>query len=324
MEHAVYLCAWSRSRDGYGLWVISRPKLCANGRTYPEAEERLIRAIQDAGGAMHAVLEFDPPLPKSTLEAKYAKPEIYLICGDDRFETDAATWCPFESAVEVDERLKGIDAFFQSPVCRKCKYASSPRSDKPLSLSYAPSRYDGAFGHVGDFGTTTLQLFSEEFLGLLTPEERQYLELRPVIRKGRARMFYELLGPAGPPLVAVAGMKISGWRCSQCEHRAWGYWVKGFSIRSFVAASDLPPFLRGVFTVGIPPEIHLAVTIERWKALVGQKGTRGFVSNLLGVVPEHEVVRIPELQTYEERLRKRDGSEKKGLDLRPFDPRSTQ
>jgi hypothetical protein len=302
MEHTVYLCAWSRSRDGYGLWVISRPKLRANGRTYPEAEERLIRAIQDAGGAMHAVLEFAPPLPKSTLETKYAKPEIYLIGGDDRFETDAATWCPSESAAEVDEGLKSVDAFFQSPVCRKCKYASSPRSDKQLTLTYAPPRYDGAFGFVGHFGRTTLQLFSEEFLGLLTPEERQYLELRPVIRKGRARKFYELLGPAGPPLVAVARMKISGWRCSRCGHRTWGYWVEGFSIRTFVAASDLPTFLRGVFTIGIPPEIHLTVTSERWKTLVGQKGTRGLVSNLLGVVPEHEVVRDPKLQTYEERL----------------------
>jgi len=302
MEHAVYLCAWSRSGDGYSLWVVSRPKLRANGRTYPEAEERLIRAIQDAGGAMHAVLEFDPPLPKSTLEAKYAKPEIYLIGGDDRFETDAAKGRPFESAAEVDERLRGVDVFFQSPVCRKYKYASSPRSDKPLSLNYAPGRYDGAFGHVGHFGTTTLQLFSEEFVGLLTPEERQHLELRPVIRKGRARRFYELLGPAGPPLVAVAGMKISGWRCSQCGHRAWGYFVKDLSIRTFVAASDLPSLLRGVFTVGIPPEIHLAVTRERWRGLVGQKGTRGLVSQQLGVVPEHDVVRIPELQTYDERL----------------------
>ncbi|HXC36883.1 MAG TPA: hypothetical protein VNV43_13475 [Candidatus Acidoferrales bacterium] len=303
MEHAVYLCAWSRSRDGYSLWVTSRPKLRANGSTHAEAEERLIRAIQDAGGATHAVLEFDPPLPKSILEAKYAKPEIYLICGDDRFETNVAKGSPFESAAELEERLKGIDAFFQSPICRKCKYSSSPRSDEPLSLSYAPARYDGAFGHVGKLGMTTLQLFSGEFLDLLTPQERQYLKLRPVIRKRPARKFYELLGPAGPPLVAVAGLKISGWRCSKCGHRIWGYWVEGLSIRTFIAASDLPPFLRGIFTVGIPPEIHLAVTSERWKALVGQKGTRGFTSNLLGVVPEHEVVRVPELPTYEESLR---------------------
>jgi hypothetical protein len=143
-------------------------------------------------------------------------------------------------------------------------------------------------------------LFSEEFLNLLTLEERQYLKFQPVIRKRGARRFYELLGPAGPPLVAVAGMKISGWRCSQCGHRTWSYWVKALSIRTFIAASDLPPFLRGIFTVGIPPEIHWAVTSERWKTLVGQKGTRGFASNLLGVVPEREVVREPELQTYED------------------------
>jgi hypothetical protein len=43
----------------------------------------------------------------------------------------------------------------------------------------------------------------------------------------------------------------------------------------------------------VPPDIRLAVTGERWKQLVGQKGTRGFVSSLLGVAPEQEVVRSP-------------------------------
>ncbi len=300
MEHAVYICSWSRSRDGYALWVTSRPQLRASAATYSEAEALLIKAIQDAGGAMQAVLEFDPPLPKSTVEAKYTSPEIYLVGGDDRFMTDVTDRCPSESADEVDQRLEKVDVLFQSPVCRKCKYASSPRSDKPLSLTYAPSRYDGAFGHPGPDGTTTLQLLSEEFLDLLTPEERQSLELRLAIRKGKSRKFFELLGPSGPPFVAVAGLKISGWRCSQCGHRTWGYWVDGLSINSFVAGSDLPPVLNGVFTVGIPPEIHLAVTAKRWKELIGQKGTRGFVSRLLGVAPEHELVRIPELLTREE------------------------
>jgi hypothetical protein len=72
MEHSVYICTWSRSRDGFTLWVTSRPAVRASAATYAEAEERLIEAIQEAGGAMQAVLEFDPPLPKSTLEEKYS------------------------------------------------------------------------------------------------------------------------------------------------------------------------------------------------------------------------------------------------------------
>jgi hypothetical protein len=295
MEHNVYLCSWSRSTSGYALWVQARPQIHADGATYREAEERLLAAIQDAGGAMQAVLEFDPPLPKSTLETKYTDPEVLLICGDDRFETDAARPQPFETEAERHERLKGIDVFFQAPVCRKCKYASSPRSEKPLSVTCAPSRYDGAFGHVGHEAGTTIQLLSEEFIGLLSPEERRHLEFRPVKRSARARKFHELIGPSGPPFVAVADMKVSGWRCPQCDHRTWGYWSEGLSIDSFVARSDLPRSPQGVFTVGVLPEVQLAATAERWHELVGRKGTRGIVSRLLGVVPDREVVRLPEL-----------------------------
>jgi len=75
------------------------------------------------------------------------------------------------------------------------------------------------------------------------------------------------------------------------------------SIDSFIAGSDLAPSLNGVFTVGDSPEVKLAVTAARWKELVGRKGTRGFVSRLLGVVPDREVVRDPELPSYDERLR---------------------
>jgi hypothetical protein len=102
--------------------------------------------------------------------------------------------------------------------------------------------------------------------------------------------------------VAVAGIKIRGWRCTQCDHRTWGFWVEGMAINSFVARSDLSARSSGVFTVGTFPETQLAVTARRWKELLGKKGTRGFASRHVGVVPEHEVVRRPDLPSYEERL----------------------
>ncbi len=63
----------------------SRPHIRASALTYDEAEELLIQSIQDKGGAMQTVLEFDPPLSKSTLDQKYNSTAIYLTCSDDRF-----------------------------------------------------------------------------------------------------------------------------------------------------------------------------------------------------------------------------------------------
>lgn len=294
MEHGVYICSWSRLSDGYTLWVTSRRHLRASAQTYPEAEERLIRAIQDAGGAIQAVLEFDPPLPKSILETKYCSPEVYLICGDDRFEIDAPRWKYCESVREVDERLRWLDAFYTQPVCRKCKFTSGRRNDKSVTLTYAPSKFDGAFGTFGTDGGPGHQLVSEEFLTLLTPAERDRLRFQPTVRK-RGRKFFELVGPEGPALVAVAGLNISGWRCKECGRRTWGYWVDGLAINSFVARADLPDASNGIFTVGTHPEIQLAVTAARWGELLGRIGTRGFTSSLLGVVSESDVVLKPEL-----------------------------
>lgn len=274
----------------------------AEAPTYLLAEERLLEAIRERGGAMQAVLEFDPPLPKSEQESRYSCPELYLICGDERFETDAPRLAPFETEGQREGRLAWLDSFFERPVCRKCSAASSARSERPLRLTYAPRQYDGAFGHVGSDGATYAQVLSQEFLALLSSQERQGLVTRPVARRAKSREFYELLGPAGPEFVAVAGLPVSGWRCSGCDRLTWGYWLDGFSMRSFVAASDLPRPLPGIFTVGRPPEVHLCATGARWRELVGKRGARGFVSRPLGVVRDREVVRRPELPSHEERV----------------------
>jgi len=296
MEHDVYICTWRRSNDGYDLYVKSQPHIRGSAATFPEAEERLIDAIQDAGGAIQAVLEFDPPLPQSAAEEKYRQPEVYLICGDDRFETDAPRGIPFGGASEIEERLRWLDAFYEKPVCRKCKSASGKRNNHPVTLTYAPGRYDAALGTLGNDGGPSHQIVSEEFLALLTPDEKRGLEFQSTVRKGR-RSFYELVGPEGPPPVAVAGMKVNGWRCPLCDHRTWGYWNQELSIHSFIAHSDLAANRRGVFAVGTFPRIELAVTACRWRELLGRKGTRGFASTPLGVAPDHEVVRCPELPT---------------------------
>lgn len=301
MEDDVYVCTWKQSHSRFVLWVKAQPQWRGEGSSYDEAERRLIDAIQDAGGAMHAVLEFDPPLPKSTLEAKYCTPELLLAVGDDLFVTVEAKWSTFEEGRRGEDRLAAYDAFYQAPICRRCRYASTRRSEKPLELVEAPSRFDGGFGRVGRDCRSTHQILSEAFLDLLTSDERDALEVQPVVWKGR-RKFFELVGPAGPPLVAAAGLPLSGWRCEACDYRVWGQRRGEFSIREFVAHADLPATLPSVFTVGSLPEIQLGVTAARWRELVGSKGTRGFVTTPLGVTPDRETVRRPELPTQEEAL----------------------
>ena len=177
---------------------------------------------------------------------------------------------PLRQSRSVTTVSSGWTAFLSHPSVGSARRGQS-KNRTALVLKYVPRWYDGAFGHVGHEGTT-LQILSEEFLDIITTDERERLQLQSVTGKGRARTFYELVGPMGPPLVAVAGMKISGWRCTACDHRTWGYWVEGMSINSFVAKADLPSSLYGVFTVGNPPEVQLAVTAHKMERTGWQEG----------------------------------------------------
>lgn len=142
----------------------------------------------------------------------------------------------------------------------------------------------------------TVTIVSQDFLELLTIDERNSLETRPVLRTGGRKAFYEILGPSGPSPIAVKSLPVSGWRCSECNGAYWVYFEKGLFIREFIAKKDLPDPLPGIFTIGVPPDVQLCVTAGRWKELVGRKGTRGMVSSPLGVAKEDDVVRVPELK----------------------------
>lgn len=292
MEDAVYLCGWEQTSSGFKLWTKSRPRVSSEGETYELAAERLIEAIQNAGGAMVPVFEFVPPLPETPLETKYGTPEIYTLSFAESFETELPGRTPFESREESVARLSWFDDFFERPVCRTCGHATSPRSERNLPLTYVPSRYDGAFGH---FGGQFLYLVADEFLALLSDEERAHLVLRPVVRKRARKRFHEVLGPGGPPLVAAADVPPQGWRCDACGYSTWACLRADFPIDRFVAAADLPDPLPSFFTIGSPPAVRMCVTGARWRELVGRKGARGCLSQRLGVASDADLVRRPDL-----------------------------
>lgn len=293
MEHAVYICEWARSDDDWTIWVKARPHIRAQGITYAEAESGLLTAIQDAGGAMHAVMEFVTPLPKTHLETDFAQPELYLITGDDSFETDSPIETAFELPESREERFRWSDAFYSEPVCRDCWTTHGRRNDRPLPLRHT-SQYDGAIGFIGTCRNEH-QIVSAAFLELLTEKEIRSLELQPVARKRSRKKFFEVVGPTGPRPVGVDGLNATGWYCQTCGHRTWGYWVEGCSITHFVARQEIAAQSLGVFTVGDATQIRLVATAERWRQLVGKQGTRGFTSSLLGIVGEDRVVRAPEV-----------------------------
>lgn len=293
MEEAVYICSWERRAKNYEIRVVGHPKFNAEGKTLQDAEDALIDVVRETGGAMTPVFEYLNPWPRSALERRFSSPQLVLIAGNDRLETDLDGLPHPETLAKLEAIRSRVDGLYQSPVCRPCGFSSSPRNSVPHLVRYVNSKYDGAFGGWG----ARSNLYSEEFLDLLLPAEREPLELLQVNRTSGSRKFYELVGPSGPEFVGVAGLNVTGWQCAACGHREWGYWIKGLSYSRFIASSAIQSVHLSVFTVGLQPNVCLAVTAQRWADLVGRRGTRGIVSEQLGVAPRSSAVRQPLLPT---------------------------
>jgi len=294
VEYGIYICGWAEIADGFEVWVRSRPHVRARGKTQLEAGEALTVAIATAGGAHFAVLEFVPPLPQSEFDKKYSSPELYQVGGDDSFSTNRPRRIPFETDEERTLRWSWYDEFFVAPCCTTCRQPGGPRSERVLVLTDASIKYDAGVVHLTG---PSLRVFSENFLALLSKEERQRLQFRLVKRPRRSRkQFFELIGPSGPPQVAVAGREVQGWQCVSCGARCFGHaYSPDISIGDCIARADLPRPLPSVFTIGTQPDVSLCVTAQRWASLVGQPGTRGCLSRLVGVIPDEDLIRNPEL-----------------------------
>jgi hypothetical protein len=294
MEHDVYICEWAETPEGFEVWVRSRPHVRARDKTATGAELALIDAIVEAGGAYHPVMEFVPPLPQTDFDQKYATPELYTIVGDDRFETDEPRSVPFETDEERIRRWSWYDDFFTAPCCRVCRSPAGPRNERPLTLTHVRNRFDGGFVV---FSSAFLHVFSENFLASLSKHERELLQFRLVKRQSKSRkQYFELIGPSGPPEVVIAGRELQGWQCVSCEARTFSHvYSPDVGIGTCIAREDLPNPLPSVFTIGTQPNVSLCVTGQRWASIAGTAGTRGLVSRLVGVVPDGEVIRNPEL-----------------------------
>jgi hypothetical protein len=297
VESQVYYGSWKKSKQGFTLWITDHPEWKGVGKTYAEAEEQLLDAILlgNKHGVSHALIEYVPALPRSTYDMKYSTPALVVLHGDERPDVNAPRWHGSETARDVDNRLRWTDEYYTQPVCRACKMASTLRTSKPITLGAFESGYDGMWVHSSTTPGNIHYLFSEEFLSLLTTEERDRLQFHPSINLTNKRKYVELVGPAGVPLVGLQHHKVAGWQCSTCGYRCFGYWSRDFSLTDFVAREDLPTPLPGLFTIGTLPDLKLVATVERWQEMVGKKGAKKIIGTPIGVVPTRELLRVPEL-----------------------------
>jgi hypothetical protein len=232
---------------------------------------------------MHAVLEFERGRPPYPEDVRYRSPEVVSLCGDERFDLD------------LPDSTDAWDAYFEQPLCHTCRLPTSPRSNRALCLLESDTNYDGGFI---DRGPWSARIFSASFRRLLTDEEQGRLKFQTVVLKTPSRQaYYELIGPTGPPRVAIADAKPTGWRCAACGSSCFRYHRPGSRLHQFVSDNDLPQPLSEVFAIGTPGQIELCMLASRWQAMIGKPGARGIVSTPIGVADQCQVVKEVALAT---------------------------
>ncbi len=299
---SVIACRWQRTSAGWELWVNGRENVCGAGTTYEAAHEALIDAIMHAAPDLDSVLpivpEFDPPLPATAFAEPYLAPELYLLQGEEVFELSRPSRPQAESP---ESRAAYLATLFTEGICPSCGHGRGQRTEVALPVDEAPRRCDAGWIRA-DGLHDDISVFSDRFLALFTPQERERFVFCPITTPPASRrQFYELRGRPGVDLVGVRKLDADGLLCRECGHRTLSVLDprlldQGLHLTRFVCAEDLPNPLEGCFTVGSGNNLHLCVGRERWDALRGHPHARGVKSERLGVVSERECERRPRIR----------------------------
>lgn len=296
-------CRWQRTSDGWKLWVRDRPRVAGRGATYSSAlaalESAIMLAARDLDTVLPIVPEFWPPLPAVPVAERYLQPKLLSVSGDAIFESERFVRSGAFSP-DID-----FDGLFRGGICPVCGVGRGPRTEVPIRIASAPPYVHG--GWIRCASRDSLHVYSQEFLGLLSPSERDRLSLLEVeMPSGDRRRFFELRGPAGVRPVGVREFQsdaISCEACGDCAVEVVDPRLReaGFCLWEFLCAEDLPTPVPTVFPFGHGNRVKLCFRQDRWAELQADRRTLGLMTSSVGVVPPSECERTP-------RVRGRGGS----------------
>ena len=279
-EGNVFLTTWTRTETGYRVWVKRRPKLFAEGSKFDEADRRLWEVIGLATGDGENMHEYVPPAPNLESAGPSERGRLWVL------------------GVSSGARMVNPSGLFEGGLCEQCLMPRGPRTRLPLAVDHIESRVQASVVSLPRAGPGVgprLRVFTEDFLVLLTAEERARFEWRPITlsRRGK-RNFLELVHRTPPmPYVAVKGYQAYYGVCELC---GWKWvvpeYVKG---RPFfhVADSDVPRPVPSLMAVGNLADLGLAASEARWSDLVGMREMHGIKGSIVAIVAENEVERNP-------------------------------
>lgn len=278
-ENDVFIATWERTAAGYRVWVTNVPALVAEGATFEEADQQLQDVIGHATGDGENLREYVPPPPVPEATSAGARALGWLL------------------GVEPFTAMVNADALFEGGLCPDCLKPRGRRTDTRLILERIDARAQVSRGVLPKRAAgvgPSLSVFSEEFLALLAPSERDQFEWRPVeLPKRDKRTFFELVPGAFVPEVSIKGRPTYFARCATC---GWTWVVPDYKKDLpfwYVSDAEVAVPVPSLFAMGGRARPYLVASDARWRELMGQAGMRGIKGGVVAVAPEQAVERHP-------------------------------
>jgi hypothetical protein len=279
-EGNVYLCSWSKKRGEFKITLKADRHITVTSDSFGGAEELMWELLCEKFGDGEAVIEYDKSLPKTQFAEYFGKPEILCISGNGSVG-----------------RMLGSPELYSGGYCKKCQRPLGQRNKQSAGFASLPSA-DGAVVFEGYVGN----LFSEDFLSLLSVEEQARLSFLPVIGPDKSRKnFFELVGKPSASHVGIPSFPGRlNKRCDACGKLRSHLYLYRNELFQFVALRDLPEPIPSVFVIGDEIECSLCMTRERYQKIIGKKGSKDIVSRQIWVVSDDKFVRRSEDESYPE------------------------
>jgi len=276
-EGNVYLCDKKKIRGKYVLELMKNKKIRVEGSDLEGCEIELYDQILQIYGDGEAILEYLPPKSKKMPTGVY----LYSAVGYN----DSVT-------------IKNADEIFEGEVCDKCnQYIHCKRTEVPMSISIKRKPGKAVLGTYGL--RNSCEVYSEFFINLLSDEEKQTFETRPVLYKGEATGYIEIFPKKIISRVGHKGAKEHfGWKCSKCGNRRFSVIHPELyhNHEIFIAPETIDSKSKLPIFITKGDEATMAFPNERWAELLQHKQeSKGANSHPVVVLESEYIDYSPEL-----------------------------
>lgn len=267
-EGKIYLCSWSRGRDGFRVWLKSDPSVAAEHADFEAADDLLHERILLATGDGENQHQYLPPAPEGTATA-------------------GRLWRLGPDAVVT---MSHQPPYFVGGLCDECLTPLGPRTDVVLQVSILKGGANAARVRLAEVGLgvgPSLTIVSAQVLETFTKSERADFEWRAVGGASLRRAFFEAIPMKPPiPLVLPANREPQvAERCETCGF-TWNSYYEGLiGSDDCVSAADLPDASHTLMAVDHQPHARIAVTEARWRELAGQTRLKGIKGSPILIIP---------------------------------------